>query len=270
MHLLPRRAAAVLLRIAAVVALGGCGNPIDAALEGVWTGVDGLTIEFDGNQAVVTDFGSSTLGTNRGVLDIGDAYIEDIACEDSGCEGQIVSPQLVNGTLVSYSRVNVIIEAAGTLITLRSQALPGSTAQFTKAGGGDAGGGGGSTLQQTAACSQWWSAVKAGGPWKVTEVSNGGSSGAPSKTVTLTFSGTDHYTITNPDAVGEAPASGSTGTFGDVIFTDNFSGYCRFAFWSQGQNQVRVWFMRSLSSGRLEVGLDTSAGSPARWVMQGS
>lgn len=259
------------LCLAALLVLGGCGNPIDEALEGVWTGVDGLTIEFDGDKAVVTDFGSSPLGTNRSVFHTGDAFIEDIECDDTGCEGQIVDPELVNGILASYRRVNVMIETAGTLITLRSQALPGTVAQFTQISTGEeGGGGGGSTLQQSAACSQWWSGVKAGGPWTVTEVNNGSTAGAPSKTVTLTFSGTDHYTITNSVEVGEAPASGGTGTFGNIIFTDNFSGYCRFAFWSQGQNQVRVWFMRSLSGGRLEVKLDTTASSTARWVMQGS
>ncbi len=271
MHLLPPLSRTVSLCLTALVVLGGCGNPLDAALEGVWTGVDGLTIEFDGDQAVVTDFGSSPLGTNRAVFDTGDAFIEDIECDDTECLGQLVRPELVDGVLESYDRVVVSIEADGTLITLRSQALPGSTAQFTKSSGGDdEEEGGGSTLQQTASCSQWWAAVKAGGPWTVTEVSNNGTTGAPSKTVTLTFSGTDHYTITNSVEVGEAPAGGGSDTFGDIIFTDNFSGYCRFAFWSQGQNQVRVWFMRSLSGGRLEVKLSTDAGTTPRWLLQGS
>jgi hypothetical protein len=271
MHLPPRSLQTAAFCLSALVVLGGCGNPVDAALEGIWRDFDGLTVEFDGDQAVVTDFGSSPLGTNRSVFTTGDAFIEDIECDDTGCTGQIVDPELVNGILQRVSREMVIIETDGALITLRSRALEGEQSQLSKVGGGEeGGGGGGSTLQQTAACSQWWTSVKSGGPWTVTEVTKDGITAPPSKTVTLTFSGTDHYTITNPLAVGEASAPGSTDAFGDIIFTDDFSGYCRFAFWNQGQHQVRVWFMRSLSGGRLEAKLSTQATSTERWVLQGS
>lgn len=271
MHLLPRTSVTVSLCLVVLFALGGCGNPLEDALKGVWRGVDGLTIEFEGDTAVVTDFGNSPLGTNRSVFDTGDAFIQDIECDDTECLGQIINPTFVDGSLASYTRTVVSIETEGTLLTLRSQALSGSVAQFTQSSGGDEDDdGGASSLQQSASCPQWWAAVKAGGPWTVIEVSDNGTTGAPSQTVRLTFSGTDHYTLTNSVAVGEAPANGGTDTFGDIIFTENFSGYCRFAFWSQGQNQVRVWFMRSLSNKRLEVKLSTGAGETPRWVLQGS
>ncbi len=41
-------------------------------------GEGGLTIEFDGDEAVIADFGDSRLGTNSSVISVGDVYIRNI------------------------------------------------------------------------------------------------------------------------------------------------------------------------------------------------
>jgi hypothetical protein len=169
MRLLTHRATAALALLTLAGGMSACGNPIDAALdfglEGTWKGIDGLAIEFDGNQAVVTDFGSSSLGTNSSVFHTGQPFVKDIACDESGCTGQIVDPEIVNGILQSVGFEGVTIETNGDQITMRRTAS-GEASTFTKVS--TPGGGTGGTLSLDS-CEGWREAFAAKGTWKVTE-----------------------------------------------------------------------------------------------------
>jgi hypothetical protein len=177
MRLLTHRVTAVLSLLVLVGGLTACGNPIDAgldiALEGTWKDIDGLAIEFDGDQAVVTDFGSSPLGTNSSVFHTGQPFVKGITCDENACTGQVVDPEIVNGILQSVGFEGVAIEQDGDQITLRRTGS-GAVSTFTKVDTGTGGTGG--TLSMNS-CDGWRDAFAAKGTWKVTEWWVGDGSG---------------------------------------------------------------------------------------------
>ncbi|HEU4698349.1 MAG TPA: hypothetical protein VFS40_04165, partial [Gemmatimonadales bacterium] len=272
MRLLTHRTTAFLAALALAGGLAACGNPIDAALdfglEGTWKGIDGLAIEFDGNQAVVTDFGSSPLGTNSSVFRTGQPFLKGISCDENACTAEVVDPEIVDGILQSIGFEGVTIVKDGDRITMRRND-DGETSTFTKAAS-NPGTGGGGTLATTASCTQWWTAVKAGNPWKVTRLVDPSNErdAPPSKDVQITFSGTRAFTVTNPDAIGWGATKGNL-YFDEKIFGTD---YCRFVFWATDDagvetGQMQVWFMKALSGGKLRVNL-SYLGEDSYWELQ--
>lgn len=51
---------------------------VDSYLAELYSSSSGLTIKIDGDEATITDFGTSYLGNNKSVIDIGDVYIRNI------------------------------------------------------------------------------------------------------------------------------------------------------------------------------------------------
>jgi hypothetical protein len=243
-----------------------CTNPIDAgldfALEGTWEGIDGLTIEFEGDQAVIADFGDSPLGTNPSVLGVGDPFIDQIECGEESCTGRIVDPVIVNGVLEQIGHDAVTIEGDEAELSFSSPALSG-TATFTPADGGPGTGGGGD-VQMSASCSEWWDAVTEVGTWRIVDVQNPPDfQGAPPSEVTLTFSGENRFEFSDPAAMGY-----SVGT-GEISFDEKIFGtdYCRFVMWTDEGHQIRVLFPRYLSGNELRLDL-ASEGDTRYWLLQ--
>ncbi len=266
MHFAVRRCRLVLLALPLSLSLA-CSNPIDAgldfALEGTWEGIDGLTIEFEGDQAVIADFGDSPLGTNPSVLGIGDPFIDQIECGEESCTGRIVDPVLVGGVLEQVGHAAVTIDGDEAELVFSSPALAGTAAVFTPASGGPGTGGGGD-LQTSASCSQWWSAVTEVGTWRIVDVQNPPDwQGPPTSEVTLTFSGENRYEFSDPEAMGY-----SIGT-GEINFDEKIFGtdYCRFVFWSDEGHQIRVLFLRYLTGGELRADLSYE-GDTRYWLLQ--
>lgn len=103
-------------------ALAACGlidEGIDKAFEdmellGTWEDDEGLVIEGVGDGAIVVDFGNSILGTNPGLIDIGDFYIRGLEGTAEGVwEGEIVAPGLDEGTLVDIAYEGARVEIQG-------------------------------------------------------------------------------------------------------------------------------------------------------------
>jgi hypothetical protein len=71
--------------LAAIVGISGCDKTddaidevVDSYLKEFYASDKGLTIEFEGDQATIADFGTSYLGSDRSIIDIGDVYIKNI------------------------------------------------------------------------------------------------------------------------------------------------------------------------------------------------
>ena len=270
MRLLHNRSALLAL-IAIGTGIAGCRNPIDSALdfalEGTFEGIDGLTIDFSGDEAVVTDFGNSPLGTNPGVFSTGGAFIEDIECDDNGCTGQIVDPVLVNGLLQSYSHEMVIIEQDGNNIRLMSRALAGGEATFAPSSGNPGGNpGGNNSLDGTASCAEWWAVLKGKGTWNITTVFSGqlGDVTHNYSNYTMTFSGTNQVRIQYDYDDGHSVDTKDEQSA--IVFTDNFSGsVCR--LYPNGGLGGEVWFPKSYSGGKV-IFSDNSWHNSDNWVLE--
>lgn len=163
---------------ASLFVLTGCGGsdgdsqfditrPIDSTLEivldGVFTGLDGVTLEFDGNEAVITDYGDSIFGTNPNVIPVGGALIQDIRCGTQSCSGLVGVPQISNGVLTSVKWESItIIPSEDKTITLESPSIGNQklipkieSGQFT------------SNLKRTSSCKDWWAVLSDEGKGRI-------------------------------------------------------------------------------------------------------
>jgi hypothetical protein len=85
-------------------------NPLDVAIDaaldfGDFTAPDGMVISVEGNEAVVRSFGSSPLGSNRSVFDVGGQVLRNIrTTSTSGVfTAEVLSPTFQGGVLASVS-----------------------------------------------------------------------------------------------------------------------------------------------------------------------
>lgn len=254
MHRKSRSFAVVLGAAVLLGSLGGCGGkgPLDAgldlALDGTWKGIDGLVVEFAGGQATIVDFGSSPLGTNATVLQVGEPFIRNISCGPDSCTGQILDPEIVNGILQSYDLEGVEIERSGDQITLWSDALPDGLSTFTPADGEGGGEGPGTgQLTRSSSCAEWWAELTRVGSWKVTYYNKFMSGELDVSDWSWTFTQPDRYV--SPFTSGEAITTGTVG------FDDNYAGrgLCRIKRFADSGHQMSPFFPISYEGGAMRL-----------------
>lgn len=252
-----RTCAPALTALALAGALAGCSDPVDAvidfALEGTFQDMDGLVVEFADDEARIVDFGDSPLGTNPGVLGVGDAFITGIECDAVSCTGEVVDPVFVDEVLESYDMTGVEIERDGDQLTLRSTAFEGGVSLLSPADEDEEPGTpGDGTLTASASCAEWWAAVTEVGTWQLTYINDRiNYQGSPPEEVTFTFSGAGEYAISNPAAIGLAKPTGTV-EFDEKIFGTD---YCRFRLHDSDDFQVKVFFPHSLEGGTMRFNL---------------
>jgi hypothetical protein len=219
------------------------GSVVNLALDGTFADFEGMTVEFDGEQAVITDHGDSIFSTAPSVLPLGSALVDDISCGENSCSGQVAVPTVVNGTLTGFTRETVTVTKDGDTLVLVSASL--GEKEYTPYTPPAAGSG---NLTQSASCQQWFEALAAVGTWRFTYINSIDFTGAPAEEVKLRFHGTNSYEWTNNLYMGLANATG-TFHFDEKIFGTD---YCRFYF-DDGLSAVA--FPKSLSGGVLRMNL---------------
>lgn len=255
----------ILIALMLTVALTGCGgssddnskfditNPIDStidmALDGLFTGPEDITLEFDGETAVIADFGNSVFGTNPMILPIGSALIEKISCNTSSCSGMVAVAQISNGFLTGINWEPTSLKKENNTIKLDSNSLgeqvftPKSLLPTPSK----------PTLSYTARCDEWWNALTQVDTWRATWVKRNiqlwgiptDMNGNDPFDLTFKFSGDSSYEFFRKapwDTEYYTDISGD-----DVTMDNNFTnlGHCRII------SGHTVLFPHSLSNGEL-------------------
>ena len=168
--------------LSAMFGLTGCGGsdgeskfditrPIESTLEitldGIFTDSDEMTVEFDGEKAVIIDYGNSIFGTNPSVIPLGKPLIQDIRCNTQSCTGLLGVPSVSNGVLdrVRWEAVT-LTPAKDDQITLESVSLIKYTlspkkeenpkeSELT------------ATLTRKSSCKAWWSILSNDGAGRI-------------------------------------------------------------------------------------------------------
>ena len=178
--------------LSAMFGLTGCGGsdgeskfditrPIESTLEitldGIFTDSDEMIVEFDGEKAVIIDYGNSIFGTNPSVIPLGKPLIQDIRCNTQSCTGLLGVPSVSNGVLdrVRWEAVT-LTPAKDDQITLENVSLGKYTLSPKKEDVINGGSGQvKTTLQYDASCNEWWDALSnhgAGRTWRATWTRN--------------------------------------------------------------------------------------------------
>lgn len=173
--------------LSAMFGLTGCGGsdgeskfditrPIESTLEitldGIFTDSDEMTVEFDGEKAVIIDYGNSIFGTNPSVIPLGKPLIQDIRCNTQSCTGLLGVPSVSNGVLdrVRWEAVT-LTPAKDDQITLENVSLGKYTLSPKKEDHTKDDEQVGVTLKYDATCDEWWAALSnngAGRTWRAT------------------------------------------------------------------------------------------------------
>ena len=245
--------------LASVFSLSGCGgenskfdltrpieSSLDIALDGLFTGPDDMTVEFDEDEGVLIDYGDSIYGTNPVVIALGSPLIQDIRCDTVSCDGLYGVPQVSNGvvdsvrwesvTLTPTEDGGIAIESAslGELVfEPKKEPEEQNEDNLTST----------KNLTYDASCEEWWDALSNNGNERVWRafwmrdysVFSRGLGGFPENfelDLEFKFSGEDNYEFTwifdNSEfgiehETGQIP-QGGRGRFGEL----GGVGHCRF------------------------------------------
>lgn len=230
------------------------GSGLELALEGTFTGLDGLVVEFSGDEAVISDFGNSVFGTNPLVLPIGSPYIDGIACNESSCTGQIAVPREVDGALQGITREAATMTKAGDTIVVSSATLGEQTFVPGVPSDGD-GGVHSPVLAHDAGCAKWWHALTGAAAWRKIYSSSFADDHGWQSVTTIRFFGDNHYELKWLTETGSEEAKTDVLTF-DENFAGN--GYCRL-YLKDGGYDSNVLFPHGLADGELSFAYDPYA-----------
>ncbi len=142
-------------------------STLDIVLDGVFTGPDDMTLEFDGENAIIIDYGDSIFNTNPSVIPLGKPLIQDIRCNTQSCTGLLGVPYISNEILDSVRWETVTLTPAkDDQITLENVSI-GKYALDPKKEDNPKEGGLTTTLTRKSLCKEWWSALSNDGSGRI-------------------------------------------------------------------------------------------------------
>ena len=224
-------------------------STVDFVVDGIFSGVDNIELEFSEQNAVISGFGNSIFKSNPSILPIGSAYIESISC-DRTCTGSIAIPVISDGNLTSVYRETVTLKKSGENKILISGSSLGDLEFIRKTQEPNPIT---TTLNHKSSCDEWWKALTSVHTWRATSFKGptmslwgyfGFTSNDPGD-MTFRFSGDRSYEFKWAKPYEGAIPEIIKGN--DLVKSGNFTsmGHCRFVA------GYAVLFPHSLSNGEL-------------------